>query len=287
MPGFTTASHRLLDRVSNKARAWSKAAYQSLRSPATTPQPLWVIGCQRSGTDMLLGVFERDWRVKVYGEFSALSDRDLQHRIRLNPLPDVDAVLSRQRVPLVVLKPLVETQNADRLLGYFIAARAVFMFRHYRDVAASNLKKFGLRNGINNLRPIVANDQTNWRAERVTDDVRELVLSHFTEDMPPHDAAALFWYVRNRLYLDRNLPSEPRARLLDYTEFVADPARSVAALYRWLELPPPTARVTQTIHAHSVGKGDDVSLSPAIEARCADLLAELTARFARQWQEDA
>jgi hypothetical protein len=41
------------------------------------------------------------------------------------------------------------------------------MFRNYESVASSNLKVFGINNGINDLKPIINDDKNNWRSEKV------------------------------------------------------------------------------------------------------------------------
>ena len=145
-------------------------------APRSPKQILFIIGCQRSGTTLMTEILEKDWDVKVYPEHSPLSNQDRLDGLRLNPLPEVKRALDADRYPLVVLKPLVETQNADGLLEFFPRSRAIWMYRHYRDVANSNLKRFGMDNGRKNLSHIARNDITNWRAERLPQEVRDLVM---------------------------------------------------------------------------------------------------------------
>ena len=142
---------------------------------------LFIVGCQRSGTTMMSEVFELDLRAKVYGEFSKLSSEDYLG-IRLNPLSSVEKVVKKQRAPLIVLKPLVESQNLTKLLSFFPGSKALWMYRHYKDVARSNLNKFGESNGIKDLRPIILNEDRNWRSEFVPDTVRHEVAKYFSED---------------------------------------------------------------------------------------------------------
>src|SRR5688572_27379096 len=196
---------RLLNAVSTRMFHAGKSAYQAVW-PLRAIEPkriLFIFGCQRSGTTLMQDILDRDFNSKVYGEFSAITrSRGKVRNIRLRTAEEVKAIFERDRVGFIVARPLAETQNARKLLEYFPEAKAVFVYRHYRAVASSNLKLFGETNGINNLRPIVNGDSSNWRAEDVMPETRSIVTTRFREGMNPYDAAALFWYVRNRFFFD-------------------------------------------------------------------------------------
>ena len=49
---------------------------------------LFIIGCQRSGTSLMINIFKRDLNTAVYGEFSDLTVSGAD-RIRLRPLDEV------------------------------------------------------------------------------------------------------------------------------------------------------------------------------------------------------
>src|SRR5688572_26321358 len=141
-----------------------------------------VVGCQHSGTTLISSMFDADKDCRVFGEYSVLSSVG-KDGIRLNPLPDVAAVLSRVPAPLVVAKPLVETQRVRTLLNYFPNAKALFMYRHYSDVASSDIRTFGPRNAIDNVRPIATGNTHNWRSAGATAAVRARIAQFFSESM--------------------------------------------------------------------------------------------------------
>lgn len=264
---------RVKKKITRRTFAIQKELYQLLRTGSADEarKLLLVIGCQRSGTTLISETFGKDWNVKIYPEHSALSSKDKIDRLRLNSLASVQKTINNDRFPLIVLKPLVETQNADRLLAFFPGARAVWMYRHYKDVVSSNLNRFGLGNGIKNLRYIVKGDPGNWRSERVPPDVKALVESCFSEAMNPYDAAALFWYVRNRYYFDLHLDDHPRVMKCQYADFVTSPEQVIQSIYLFIGQPYPGNNILRDIHAASIGKGDGVVLSPEVEDLCAKL----------------
>lgn len=244
---------------------------------------------------MLADVLDHDWRVKAFFESSSLNRRSPRRRpwsikpssrwdLRLGPLDDVAATLASQRAPLVVAKPLVESQRTPELLDGIERSAAVWTFRNYRDVSRSNIALFTPDVNRVNLEPILRNDRTNWRGEVVPDDVRHLVERHYRPDIGPLDGGALFWYARNRLFFELGLDREPRVLPLRYETLVSEPERSMRAVYGATALDFPGPRLVEGIHPRSVGLGSSVSLDPDIEQACERLWVELCARAAERLQ---
>jgi hypothetical protein len=278
-PGLNNTWRRIV-RYSRRAR---KGLYQRLRHRGGTEKAvLFIVGCQRSGTTLMTQIFERDLNAKVYGEFSSLSSLDSVHRIRLNPLPDVRLQIRRDRASMVVLKPLVETQNTLTLLDCFPTARALWMFRDYRKVLSSNLSLFGINNGINNLRPIVNNEPHNWRSENVSAETRAMVLQHFAEDMDPFDAAALFWIVRNRLFFELGLDRNEAVSMCRYDDLVANPGAVMRRIYDFAGSKYPSDTIIADVRPDRNTTANSITLSPRIESMCDDLLQQLNAAYERQ-----
>ena len=270
---------RKAQKVFHKNR---KRIYQSIKSRPAPQSILFIVGCQRSGTSMIMDVLNRDLNTKCFGEFSPLTSNDPVGKIRLNPLESVKKEFSRIRAPFIVIKPLVETQNTPELLSYFDNSTALWMFRGYKDVAASNLKYFGVDNGINDLRPIVNNEPNNWRSENVSEHVRETISKYFSGDMNPHDAAVLFWFARNSIYFDRELDKNPRVMLCLYEDLVLDPEQYVRRIYQKVGQPYPRINITTEVHSNSRKKGKDIEVSPEIEQLAQDLQGKLEAAYRRQ-----
>jgi hypothetical protein len=272
--------NRNWERLYDKSLRTKKKIYRFFSRKNVTGKKavLFVIGCQRSGTTLMTKIFERDLRTAVYGEFSKMSALDTRHKIRLNPLPWVKAEFERDKVPLIVLKPLVETQNALKLLEYFEDAKALWMYRDYRDVASSNLAIFGMANGISNLRAIAQNAPQNWRSENVSDDTRNIVLKYFSEEMNPYDAAALFWLARNRLFFELGLDRHPRLTMCKYEDLLAHPERIMRGIYRFTGTDYPSDDILVDVRADS-GKGKNIKLSPAVELLCKEMLEKLDTAY--------
>jgi len=227
-------------------------------------------------------VFMHDMHTKLFGEFSELSSNDRRFGIRLNSLELVEKEFSKVKASFIVTKPLVESQNILQLLDYFPNSKAVWMFRNYRGVALSNTKHFGIHNGIADLEPIVNHEPNNWRSEKVSRHVQEIISKYFSEEMNPHDAAVLFWFARNSLYFDLELYKDPRVLLCSYEHFVLEPEKNVQKVYRHIGRVYPKKNITTAVHSNSRKNGRDIELTPEIEDLAQDLQDKLEAAYRAQ-----
>jgi hypothetical protein len=264
-----------------------------IRPAPAPPRTLFVLGCQRSGTTMLMQVLGQNPDVKTFGEFSPLNrfapglnrlwpQNTRRFDQRLLPLPEVARRIARTRYPMVAAKPLAESQHAAELLDAVPGSTAVWLFRHYSDVAMSNVRKFGTHAVRDNIAALAARDGSDWRSEFVPADVGELVDAHYRPELDPYDAAALFWYARTRLYFDLSLQSDRRVLLVNYEQLVRQPDRTLAAIYRHAGASPPDATATAGVHDRSIGLGADLRLAPTIAPRCEELWQRLLAAWRRQ-----
>lgn len=242
--------------------------------PGMQKMVLFIVGCQRSGTTLIHHLFRLDLDTITYDEYSPLSQLD-RDGLRLDPREVVQARIAADRAPLVVTKPLVESQNVRELLDWFPAARAIWIYRDFRDVAVSNIKHFGTDTGHRDLAPILAGDQDNWRAQNMASEDIERIRSVYTPDLAPHDAAALFWWARNRLWFSRALDQDSRIALCSYDDLVGDPGGIMKQAYGFIGRPYPGERILEDVFATSKGRGRDVVFSSAVRSMCLDLQAQL------------
>lgn len=233
-----------------------------------------VVGCQRSGTTLMLELFNADRRSVTFPEQSSLSTH-AENRLRLKPLPDVKRRLDRVRASVVTLKPLVESQHARSLLDGLDNSYAVWMYRRPEHVAASNLAYFGVQSGERNLRLLLSNDPPNWRGEFVPENTRAVLSGHYRPGMDPSDAAALFWWARTSLFFDLRLDERPDVRLCSYEKLVADPEATMRSLYEFIGVAYPEQHITGSVRRHFPGRRDDFPLSPEVRQLCEALWERL------------
>ncbi|MEM9886781.1 MAG: sulfotransferase domain-containing protein [Bacteroidota bacterium] len=254
----------------------SKAVNATFRPTVDKRRILLIVGCQRSGTSMLRAVFGKDPMTKIFAEKSVLSSDDKIYNIRLNAINKLNEQLESYNYPLLVLKPLVESQYTTSLLDEIPNSKAIWLYRHYVGVAYSNLKKFGMQNSINNLRPIAKGEMDNWRSENLAPETVALVKKYFSEDMNPYDGAALFWYVRNSLFFQQELQDNEKVMLLNYEDLTTQPEKKVQSVYNFMQFPYPNKAIAGLIHENKKAKLLDRSVfSPVITELCEAMFQQL------------
>lgn len=142
------------------------------------------------------------------------------------------------------------------------------MLRHYHAVARSNLERFGVDNGFRDLQILVGTGPANWRGT-VTEEVREHVAKLLASGMSPLDAAAVFWWTRNQLYLDQDLAHDDRIRVMRYEAMMEKAHECLEALSDFVGLRLPLAAMERQIRPIRQESGE---LRPDIEMLCCNLL---------------
>jgi len=273
------------DRIARKLRREVHRTQKSVRQylnkdfKQDNQKILFITGCQRSGTSLVTLIFERDQDAWVFNEISALSSSDTAKRLRFNSLGDVAAKIHKKRAGLVIAKPLVESQRITEILDYFPGSQALWMFRHYRDVVSSNLKRWGPQNGIEDIRPIARADSSNWRSEGASSRVVSEIASRFSEEMNSQDAAALFWYARNSLFFDNGLDQDERICLCKYEDLANKSPSIVKSIYSFLGTAYPGDEIAEIVSKSSVGKGRSTSFSDDIESLCNSMWESLNQQY--------
>lgn len=235
---------------------------------------LFIIGCQRSGTSLMNRIFTREPNTSVYREASQLSSKDPK-KLRLNSFEEVKSALAKNYAPLIVIKPVVESQNALQLLENFPESKILWMYRNYKDVIKSYSKRFSGNRAIIDLKPIIEKDRKNWRAEKASDYVRSIIIRYFSEDMSQYDAIALLWFTRNQLFYELNLDQNSKVFMCKYEDLVAHPIEMMKTIYQFLNINFQEIRGIDEVHSQSVGNGNALELSPSIEKLCNDLQEKL------------
>lgn len=233
---------------------------------------VYVVGCQRSGTTMLMRVLEKDVRVNSYEESSCLFYED---SLRLREMEYVLGVVRGKKAPLSSIKPLLDSQNIRRILDYYENSFGLWIYRHYKDVANSSVTHFGKANSIRDISAIVYRCSGNWRAENTSKQTLDIVTDLFSLSMDAYDAAALFWYCRNILFFEQRLDKDDRVILCNYEDIVNMPAEKIASIYHFLDFKFTGKRIVSGVHGGAVNNGSLLKLSPNIESLCNDLWKRL------------
>ena len=224
---------------------------------------------------MLMDAFDADLNSRVYRELDSAFDP--QRPMRLKHRRELADLLSGERAPLVVAKPLLDSQIAAKILDSFDGSRGIWIFRDFRSVALSNLRRFGNGNGFKDLEPILRANADDWRYEAISDTSAKIVRTHMERGISDMDAAALFWFVRNQAFFEQELDGRADVLLCQYESLASDADSEMQRIYKFVGTGYPGAKIIRHIHQDAVGRGAGIRLDDEVEALCNNLKERLRA----------
>jgi hypothetical protein len=260
----------------NKLRTW---IYRTL-NPSQAARIVFVFGCQRSGTTMLRSFIGFDPRVDDQGEgdppyFWQGPEEDLRY-LRLLPDEEVERLAARCRSEVLLIKPLHDSQRAAHLLLRFPGSKGLWIYRHYHEVILSHLTYYrGRYEPLPYLKDLLELNEASWKAENLSQEMRDFILQHRHLVTTPTAGFALFWLARNSLLFSQIAahPDLPLATL-GYSDLIGKASSALAFLgdYIGLELDPRYARFPE--HRDRQKPLPD-PIPPVLQDACEAMLARL------------
>lgn len=268
---------RFQKKISNRTLNCRKKIYQTTHYfKESDKRHLFIFGCQRSGTTLLGRVFDRDLRTVVLQEISSIT-RNGYDRLRLKPLQEVIENLKEIRAPLIVTKPLVENHNANKILKEIPMAKGLWMFRNYKDVVSSNIKRFSSQ--TEGIKMAITGNPPSWRSEGISEPTKKILQKFYKDDMEKADAASLGWYSINMLFFELKLDRNQNVQLFNYDDFVKNPEKEMKNIYKFLDFPFPKWPITGEVDIRSVSLGKDIKIDPEINSLCEILYNRIFTKY--------
>src|SRR5260221_7383879 len=200
-----------LDPITRTRQSIEKRRWRRAHDIAPNAVPVFLLGVQRSGTNMLVHGLEEAPEFEVRNE----NDRRAFVEFRLRPIPVIERLVAGSGHRYVLLKPLCDSHLAVELLdrlGTPSAGRAIWAYRSVDGRVRSAVSKFGSAN-LEALAAIASGRGDDlWQAGGLSTANRSLIESFDYGSMSAESAAPLFWLVRKSLYLELGL--HPRSDVL-------------------------------------------------------------------------
>lgn len=228
-----------------------------------------VLGCQRSGTTMLIELLGRSSFIFSYGEMDApIMDR----KCRIADNDQIEKTLRKSPAHVVAVKPICDSQWANRLLNDFANSKIIWLYRDFNDTINSSHKKFS---GQLNRMEWFSNsewDRLGWRVENIKKDhpVIRLLQELFHVGATREDAVGLMWALRTGLFFEEKLNSNKRVMLMKYESLVTKPGKHVSDVCRFLNIEFENKLVAD-VRASSISKNPAPVLHPKVRKLCEEL----------------
>jgi hypothetical protein len=252
--------------------ALRKARWRRSHDNRPDAVPVFLVGLQRSGTNMLARGFERAPEFEVHNE----NDHAAFERFRIRPLPVIRSIVEGSKHEYALFKPLCDSHKTCELLDELHTPSrglAIWAYRGFEGRVRSSIAKFGDSN-LRALRRIATGEwEGSWQAGGLSDDRLRLIRSFDLDGMTAASGSALFWFLRNSLFFDLKLDRRTDVVLVSYDTMVSEPEPTMRILCAFLHLPF-TNGLIEHIQARDAPK-DQIEIDPDIRARCAALQTAL------------
>ena len=232
------------------------------------PKPIFVFGCQRSGTTLIQKILKLSPCIRSYGEgdkpyFIETNDGG----IRLVNTDSLKQLISRESNKYILLKPLCDSQNAAKLINEFNSP-AIWIYRNYTDVIDSHIKyyKYDACSYLDNI----LSPDINWMNEYIDKDTVDIIKNLSTTS--PADCYALFWYARNSIIL--NIYKNTNILVINYDDLVSSPYLVCKSIYNYIDVPF-MDYYSSIIYSKSYKKSVNFTLNDNIKRLCHELYIEL------------
>lgn len=275
---LTHANGKRAKRLMKRSRKWA----DRLRThhPTKTKLPVFVLGSNRSGTQMVceaIGNSPHGWDYQeseaniAFKDFQLREDWIIKWLIRLSP------------ARIISFGNILDSQFADLLQTRFENSKTIWVYRRYEDAANSSVHKWGDH---------FKNDMVRWvakgelekigpRGKRISKETIELIRDLYHADISNEDGACLYWYMRNQLYFDLLLDQDPRVLLIQYEDAVLNQEKVFKRIFNFLGFPYDPA-IIGNIFSSSVNKHPWPGIDPRIQRVCSGLKSKLDIHYARE-----
>ncbi|MDX6547286.1 MAG: hypothetical protein QOG33_836 [Gaiellales bacterium] len=262
-----------LNPLSRTRLALSKRRWRRAHSIAPKAVPVFLVGLQRSGTNMIARGLEEAPEFEVHNE----NDRGAFERFQLRSNDVIRQIVAESGQRYVLFKPLCDSHRTPQLLDELRTpspGRAIWAYRDVDGRVRSALAKFGSNNLEVLTRIAAGNGEGMWQAAGLSEQNRALLGQFDYATMSPESAAALFWYVRNSLYFELGLDQRADVLLVSYDAMVGHPRSEMERICAFLGL-----EYRPELDAHVDARAVSADPALAIDDEVRRLCDELTSRL--------
>lgn len=228
--------------------------------------PVFIMGYGRSGSSMLFKIFERDLRIRAFGENHPAVAKNYLLRYDL-----LQKIINNSKFEAVVFKPILNSFDISKLLSIYPHGVYIWLVRDFQDVVASAIKRFG-PNVANYLKNYIEHGKgDNWISKGLPDATKNKI-QNFTKNLTlnTEDWMALVWWAVNHTIIKEELYNVNSLYIIRYEDLVSNPEPILNEIYKTIGISYQKS-LGKYIHKKSVGKGAGLKINKNIYQICLDL----------------
>lgn len=257
------------EKILRRFVIYTKPLLFAVRRPHKNTYPLFIQGCGRSGTTMLLNILIRDSRLEVLGE----NDPKIAKNFMLVK-DNIRPAIEHSKAQVLAMKPILNSFEASSLLKDYSRSKIIWMLRDYRDMTMSSIQKFGssVSDWMKNF--VLLKGGNNWLSLGTPTPTLKILSNLDPSGFTDYDWMALVWWSVNHTVILDKLHQNERFLLLRYEDLVGDPHCWLRRVYHHIGLQY-RAGASRYIHWASVGKGISIRFHPIVKQMCENLASKL------------
>jgi len=267
---LTIISLKYQEKIYRRLICYKKRLLFANRRPYHNTLSIFIMGCGRSGTSMMVNIFQRDDRIEALAE----NDPKVAQNFML-VYEKIAPAIEYCKAPVLIMKPILNSFDASRLLEMHDRGKIIWMLRDYKDMVASSIEKFGpvVSGYIKNL--VLFKNGNSWLSSGIPSETLNMLSNIDSTAFTDYDWMGLVWWTVNRTIMLDRLYQSGRFLLLEYENIVRHPDAVLTQVYNYIGLQYKD-RAGKYVSAASVGKGADIPIHPYVRELCENLAHDLT-----------
>jgi hypothetical protein len=223
---------------------------------------------------MLMHTFHQHPDILVFDEHAC---NEAFTNYRLRELDHIRKLIAQSRFQGVCFKPICDSHRVSELHSTFPTGHFIWLYRNYRDVANSSLRKF---EDPTRAILLVCTGQSGggWFQDGVSRLASITLQEIYRPSFSDFDLACLAWWARNQIILESDLIGETNVTTLNYETLATNPAIMVTWMFNRIGIDCPD-RIGKHISTRSIGRSPAPPLNTDVQALCEQCLAALDAAF--------
>lgn len=258
-------------RIWVKTENFRRRIWQYIDNPTDDSAPVFLVGCGRSGTNMVIDKLATSWQVDAYNEDHPAAFEEW----RLREFNIIGDLINQSHARIILFKPILDTHLASTLLSRFDKSKILYSCRHYDDVVNSAMKLFGEKNWPLRVKAWIENDFSEFASSPPPEETKTAIRLLWNESLTPESAIALYWMFYNLLFFDLGLYNDTRVRLVIYDNAVNHPLQEFEQICGFLGIKFRSSMI-QNIYSTSIKRDPSPVIAKNIRMECETLWRRLT-----------